>query len=106
MMYTENEAYDFAEKQSQKVTIRSMEEGCSKDRERKSTESEQKLIQRAIYSALLAIREGQDKKAAVATAEYFVNQEEVPEKGDMVHINGYDTVCCPINNFLCEKTAN
>jgi hypothetical protein len=93
--YSEQQAVDFAKEAAKTVEIRSFVDGSSVDTRRKSTKAEALLVERAIASALLAIRGGYDEAAAKVTAEYFV----IHNSGE-THINSFGSVNRPINDFL------
>jgi hypothetical protein len=100
--YSENEAKEYAKNISKTVVIRSFENGSSDDNRRESTAAEAELVERAIAAALVAIRAGYNADSAKATAEFFI----LHNSGE-THINTYDSVYIPINDFLeAQATDN
>ena len=93
--FTEQAVKDFAEKTAETVVIREYKDGNSSDTRRASTNEEKAIVERAIAGALLSIRSGHEPNSAKSTAEFFIlfNSEET-------HINTYDSIYVPINNFL------
>ena len=96
--YTEQQAKEYAKENAKSVEIRSFEKGRNYDTWRKSTKVEAALIERAIASALIAIKSGYDEDSAKATAEFFV----LHNSGE-THINSYGSVYCRVNDFLKGK---
>jgi hypothetical protein len=94
-IYTEQAAKEYAEKTAETVVIREFKDGNSSDTRRNSTEAEKAIVERAIFAALLSIRGGYEPQSAKATAEFFIlfNSGET-------HINTYDSVYIPIDEFL------
>jgi RNase H-fold protein (predicted Holliday junction resolvase) len=93
--YSEQAAKEYAKKAAKSVEIRSFVDGNSVDTRCKSTKAEALLVERAIASALFAIKNGYDEASAKATAEYFI----LYGSGEP-HINSYGSVFIPIDNFL------
>lgn len=93
--YTEKMASEYANEISKSVVIRSYDNGNSKDERRESRPAEAQMVENAIAAALIAIKNGYDENSAKATAEFFV----IHNSGE-THINSYDSVYIPINNFL------
>ena len=94
-LFSEQSAKEYAEKTAETVVIREYIDGNSNDTRRISTEAEKDIVQRAIYAALLSIRGGYEAQSAKATAEFFV----LCNSG-VTHINTYDSVYIPIDDFL------
>jgi len=94
-IYTEQAAKEFAKKTAETVVIREYKDGNSTDTRRSSNKAERFLVERAIYAALLSIRGGYEPQSAKATAEFFI----LCNSGEP-HINTYDSVFIPIDNFL------
>jgi len=94
-LFSEQAAKEYAEKTAETVVIREYIDGNSNDTRRISTEAEKDIVQRAIYAALLSIRGGYEAQSAKATAEFFV----LCNSG-VTHINTYDSVYIPIDDFL------
>lgn len=98
--YSEHDALNFAKEASQSVVIRSYVNGCSNDERRPSTETEAQLVTNAIAAALFSIRSGYDEDSAKATAEFFITRCNNTDGVWDEHINTYDSVYIPINDFL------
>jgi len=94
--FTEQEAADFAKEASKLVVIRTYTDGCSNDTERKATKAEKTLVEKAIFAALVAIRNHYDADSAKATAEFFIIHGSKYED----HINTYDSIFQKVDNFL------
>jgi len=97
-VFSEQVVMEFAEKTAQTVVIREYKDNNSYDTRRISTSEEKALLERAIAAALLSINSGYEPDSAKATAEFFV----LINSG-ITHINTYDSIYIPINEFL---TAN
>jgi len=94
-LFTDQAAKEFSKKTAETVVIRKYKDGNSSDIRRNSTKAEKAIIERAIYAALLSIRGGYEPQSAKATAEFFV----LYNSGE-THINAYDSVYIPIDEFL------
>ena len=66
-----NTIEEYAECESSTITIRSYENGNSKDTTRNSTEEEKQILKSIIGGTLSAIRSGKDKQIAMDVAEYI-----------------------------------
>jgi hypothetical protein len=93
--FTEQAAKEYAQKTAETVVIRAYNDGNSSDTRRNSTKEEKAIVERAIAAALLSIRNGYEPQSAKTTAEFFV----LFNSGEP-HINTYDSVYIPINEFL------
>jgi len=94
-IFSEQAVKEFSEKTAETVVIREYKDGNSSDIRRNSTEAEKAIVERAIFAALLSIRGGYEPQSAKATAEFFV----LFNSGEP-HINTYDSVYIPIDEFL------
>jgi hypothetical protein len=93
--FTEQAAKEYAQKTAETVVIREYKDGNSSDTRRNSTNEEKAIVERAIAAALISIRSSYEPQSAKATAEFFV----LYNSGEK-HINTYDSVYIPINEFL------
>jgi hypothetical protein len=105
--YSLEEAKAYAEEASRSLVFRTFNNGDSRDERRDSTEEEAGMLRLAIYAALLAIRgnhesvgETGNEWGAKAAAEYFILAWQDSGGLDAPHINTYDSVYIPINNYL------
>lgn len=81
---------EYAECEAATITIRSYEDGNSRDTTRNSTEEEKKILKSIIAGVLSAIRSGKDKQIAMDVAEYIgIHSFEKTEEGKC---NTYDSV--------------
>ena len=93
--YSEKTASEYAKEISQSIVIRYQRNGYTEDKRRKANKTESRQVEKAIAAALIAIRNGYNEDSAKATAEFFI----IHNSGE-THINSYDSVYIPINNFL------
>jgi len=105
ILYSEQEAADYAKEAAKRVEIRSYENGCSRDDMRDSTDEERALLECAICAALWAIRAGYDAESAKAAAEFFVAYGSDSGGVWETHINTYGSVYLPIGRFLNSHEA-
>ena len=96
-MTTEQELKTYAQEKSCTVLIRARHDGSCGDCRRQTTKQEAKIIESAIFGALLAIRSGSDVQAAKDTAEYIADLL-IPG------VNGYISVYQPIGDFVDQVT--
>jgi hypothetical protein len=82
----------YANENSQWITTRENNNGNSNDMLRKSTKTEQQILEALIYGALLAIRSGTDVQCAKDTAEY-IGLLQLPDA------NCYLSVYLPITGY-------
>ena len=98
VLFTDQAAKEFSRKTAETVVIRKYKDGNSTDTRRNSKKTERFMVERAIYAALLSIRGGYEPQSAKATAEFFI----LYNSGE-THINTYDSVYIPIDNFLAAN---
>ena len=85
---------EYADCEASTITIRTYENGNSKDIIRVSTEEEKKVLKSIIAGTLSAIRSGKDKEIAMDIAEYIgIHSFESTEE---THCNTYDSIYCKI----------
>jgi hypothetical protein len=96
--FTEQAAKEYAQKTAETVVIREFKDGSSSDTRRNATIKEKAIVERAIAAALFSIRSGHEPQSAKTTAEFFV----LYNSGEP-HINTYDSVYIPINEFLAAN---
>ena len=100
-IFTEEEAIAFAKEKSESIVIRTHGKYGSDDERRDAIPEEAQQVKNAISAALIAIRNGGDPDTAKATAEFFIILNE-SIGNEFSHINTYDSVYIPINEFLRE----
>jgi hypothetical protein len=96
--FTEQAAKEYAQKTAETVVIREYKNRNSCDTRRNSTNEEKAIVERAIAAALISIKSSYEPQSAKATAEFFV----LHNYGNP-HINTYDSVYIPINEFLAAN---
>lgn len=110
----ESELKEAAENMARSITIRSTENGCSRDVTRKSTRQERARLTCVLYAALLALNESEAarsdteiERSILSTAEYMLLVMDgaicpVPETriDPEAHINTYDTAFIPLMNYI------
>lgn len=96
-IYTNQEAKEYAEKAAETLTVRTYENGSSKDTTRETTQEEKGILTNIIYGALLSIKWHKYDKTAVQiakdTAEFTIDLM-------LPYINGYDSVYNKIGKFI------
>ncbi len=99
---SENDLRAYAKERALTVTVRTYDHGNSNDTERPATPEESRIIETIIYGALLALRSGRDVDGVVNGAEYIalVQLDIDPYRGTESHINTYDSVYCPIKDYI------
>jgi len=102
--FTEDQAKRFAEDNAAFITVRVYSSLADRgtDSKRESNDVEKQMLTRAVFSALLAVREGFDVSACLASAEYFAQLEPLDD-GNV--INATTSVYWPVMEFLKEKKA-
>lgn len=97
MNFTEQEAKEYAQKESKNIVIRSYENENNYDVRRFTSKPERKIIESIIYGGLLAIREGtkteKEIQAIIDSCE-FIGKIQLPE------MNGYDSIYNPMKDYL------
>jgi len=102
--YTSEQVTEYAKRVSHRVVYRRYENGDPIDEKRLSGKIEKTMIQSAIDAALTAIKAGYEERACIAMAEYFII--ELLSVDDVGHINTFDSICVPINDFLERSLHN
>jgi hypothetical protein len=92
--------HEVAKAHSQTITIRTYENGCSQDKERKATKAEQAILCGIIFGSLLSINSGSDLDSIKSNAEYIGNQ--LLPGTSIKHMNGYHSIYMAIDNCIAE----
>lgn len=97
--FEESQLFDFAEKLSRSIVIRTYDNGNSNDTRRDSTPEESRMIFKVLYGGMLSMNNANaNVQAVIDTCEYIGNllMRDVVRGGDM---NGYDTIYCPLKSW-------
>ncbi len=95
---------EYADCEASTITIRTYENGNSRDTIRTATEEEKRILKPIIAGALSAIRNGEDKQTAMSVAEY-IGIHSFGYTGNE-QCNAYDSIYCKIGkcpNYLLKR---
>lgn len=84
------------------ITIRTMENGCSKDTTRRSTPEEKDTLYKLAYSALLGLNHGETARESHAAEDAIINAIEFTLLLMIPEANSYDTLYLPLRKTVAN----
>lgn len=95
---SEQEVKEYAGEQAKTIVIRSYDKnGNSNDERREATRPERRIIKSIIYGGLLAIREGNKTQKEI---DAIIDSCEYIAKIQLPEMNGYDSIYCPMHDYI------
>ena len=106
--FTWDQINEFADYQSDIISVRKYVDGSSNDKLKLANKTEKLIVESAIKSGLNAIKENKSKRlnntavtdGILASCEYFVHAMQSRIDSSDEKINAYDSVYLPLRSFL------
>lgn len=89
-----------AKHMAKNITIRTYENGNSKDEKRPATKEEQKIIYNVAYGALHTLNYGEQMRSSKEMTQAVIDNAEITLDLFIPNCNGYDTMYCPLQKIV------